>query len=225
MMTNFRRRAFRFGASLVAAVTAISPALLGEAVPVASAQACPDIEVMFARGTGEPPGVGGVGGAFVNAVRGRAGGRSVGEYGVNYPASGDFGNPGFRGTFNAGVGDERGHIQSMAANCPNTRMIVGGYSQGAAVTGNMTAGGVSPDGANHVAAVALFGKPSPNWLRTFGAPPIVIGPQFAGKTIDLCAAGDNICDGAPGGPPDRAHGAYPFNGMVGQAADFAVGRL
>jgi cutinase len=224
MMTYFRRHAVRLTA-LLAAVTTATPALPSGPVQVASAQACPDIEVVFARGTGEPPGVGGVGGAFVNAVRARAGGRSVGEYGVNYPASGDFGNPGFRATFNAGVGDERGHIQSMAANCPNTRMVVGGYSQGAAVTGNMTAAGVSADGANHVAAVALFGKPSPNWLRTFGSPPIVIGPQFAGKTIDLCAPGDNICDGAPGGPPDRQHGAYPFNGMVGQAADFAIGHL
>ena len=59
------------------------------------------------------------GGAFVNAVRGRAGGRSVGEYGVNYAASGAFGNPGFRRTFADGIADERGHIQFMAANCPN----------------------------------------------------------------------------------------------------------
>src|SRR5947209_19130906 len=113
MTTDFRRRAYRLTASLLAVLTTASPALLGVSVQVASAQACPDVEVVFARGTGEPPGVGGVGGAFVNAVRSRAGGRSVGEYGVNYPASGAFGNPGFRGTFNAGVGDERGHIQSM----------------------------------------------------------------------------------------------------------------
>lgn len=218
-MITDRRRA----SVLVALVT--SAAVLGGPVHVASALACPDVEVVFARGTGEPPGVGGVGGAFVNAVRGRVGGRSVGEYGVNYPASGAFNSPGFRGGYNAGIGDERGHIQFMAASCPNTRLVVGGYSQGAAVTGDLTSGGVSADGANHVAAVALFGKPSANWLRTFGRPPVVIGPQFGGKTIDLCAAGDSICDGAPGGPPNAAHGAYPFNGMVGQAADFAVEHL
>ena len=27
-----------------------------------------------------------------------------------------------------------GHIESVAANCPNTRFILGGYSLGAAVT-------------------------------------------------------------------------------------------
>jgi cutinase len=225
LITNSRRPAFRLQPSVLAAVVTTSVALLSAPAQVASAQACPDVEVIFARGTGEPPGVGGIGGAFVNAVRGRAGGRSVGVYGVNYPASGAFGNPGFRRTFEDGIGDERGHIQFMAANCPNTRMVVGGYSQGAALTGDMTSGGVSPDAGNHVAAVALFGKPSPNWMRTFGNPPVVIGSQFAGKTIDLCAPGDNICDGAPGGPPNRAHGAYPFNGMVDQAADFAVGHL
>jgi cutinase len=225
MITDSRRRAFRLGSPVLAAAVATLAALLSGPAQVASAQACPDVEVVFARGTGEPPGVGGVGGAFVNAVRGRVGGRSVGVYGVNYPASGAFGSPGFRLTFTNGIGDERGHIQSMAGSCPNTRMVIGGYSQGAALTGDMTSGGVSPDAANHVAAVALFGKPSANWMRTFGNPPVGIGPQFAGKTIDLCAPGDNICDGAPGGPPNRAHGAYPFNGMVGQAADFAAGRL
>jgi cutinase len=225
LTTATHRRAFRLRPCVLAAALTTAAGLLGGPVRVASAQACPDVEVIFARGTGEPPGVGGIGGAFVNAVRGRAGGRSVGAYGVNYAASGAFGNPGFRRTFQDGIGDERGHIQFMAANCPNTRMVVGGYSQGAALTGDMTSGGVSPDAANHVAAVALFGKPSPNWMRTFGNPPVGIGPQFAGKTIDLCAPGDNICDGAPGGPPNRSHGAYPFNGMVGQAADFAVGHL
>ena len=212
-------------ARALAVLLTTSAVLLSAPSLVASAQACPDVEVMFARGTGEPPGVGRVGQAFVDALRGRVGGRSVGVYGVNYAASGDFGNPGFRRTFSDGIGDERGHIQSMAAGCPNTRMVIGGYSQGAALTGDMTSAGVAPDAANHVAAVALFGKPSVNWLRTFGDPPVVIGPEFAGKTIDLCAPGDTICDGAPGGPPNLAHGAYPVNGMVGQAADFAAGRL
>ena len=52
--------------------------LLGAPVPSASAQPCPDVEVIFARGTGEPPGVGGVGQAFVDALRSEAGGKSVG---------------------------------------------------------------------------------------------------------------------------------------------------
>ena len=62
-------------------------------------------------------------------------------------------------------------------------------------------------------------------MRQNGAPPIVIGAPYAGKTIQLCARGDTICDGAQGGGPTFAHALYPVNGMVGEAATFAVGRL
>ena len=64
--------------------------LLGAPVPAASAQACPDVDVVFARGTAEPPGVGGVGQVFVDALRSEAGGKSVEVYPVNYVASADF---------------------------------------------------------------------------------------------------------------------------------------
>ena len=47
-----------------------------------------------------------------------------------------------------------------------------------------------PEVANHVAAVAFFGKPSNPWLQSYGAPPITIGPLYAPKTIDLCDPDD-----------------------------------
>src|SRR5262245_45966690 len=59
-------------------------------IPAASAARCPDVEVVFARGTTEPPGVGGIGQAFVDSLRAHVGGRSVGVYAVNYPASTNF---------------------------------------------------------------------------------------------------------------------------------------
>ena len=55
--------------------------------------------------------------------------------------------------------------------------------------------------------------------------PLTIGPLYVPKTIDLCAPGDTICNGAPPGPPNGAHGSYGANGMVNQAAAFAVKRL
>ena len=58
--------------------------------PPASAVVCNDIEVVFARGTSELPGIGRVGEAFVGDLAARVGNRSVGVYGVNYPASYDF---------------------------------------------------------------------------------------------------------------------------------------
>ena len=224
---------------LGAAMIATWAASLSTPMPSASADPCPDVEVIFARGSGEPPGVGGVGQAFVDALRSQAGSKSVAVYPVNYAASTDFGDPiAFAGTVIDGIRDARNHVQSMAASCPNTKMVLGGYSQGAAVTGFVTSANVPPgvpsaavpeplppDVADHVAAVALFGKPSDAWVTQYGAPPIVIGPAYAAKTIQECAPSDNICDGAPGGGPTAAHLMYPVNGMVGEAASFAAGRL
>ena len=51
------RRIARFLGAVVVTTWAV---LLNPAVPSASAQPCPDVEVVFARGTAEPPGVGGI---------------------------------------------------------------------------------------------------------------------------------------------------------------------
>jgi cutinase len=195
--------------------------------------------VVFARGTAEPPGVGGVGQVFVDALRSEAGGKSVEVYPVNYVASADFaGGIQFAATVVDGIRDAAAHVQATAANCPKTRIVLGGFSQGAVVAGFVTSAVVPegvpaalvpapmpPEVADHVAAVTLFGKPSDQFMRDVGAPPVAIGPLYAAKTIDLCAADDTICNGAPPGAPNIAHALYPVNGMVNQAATFAVGRL
>ncbi|MGB0970167.1 MAG: cutinase family protein [Mycobacterium sp.] len=224
---------------IVVAVLGAWATLIGAAVPPAAAQPCPDVEVVFARGTSEPPGVGGVGQAFVDAVRAQAGPRTVGVYAVGYPASDDFFNrAGFASTVVHGIRDEMNHVQAMAANCPDTKLILGGYSQGAVVSGFTTAAAVpagvdaaalpepmQPDVAEHVAAVVLFATPSAEFLRQFGAPAVTIGPLYAPKTLEICDPGDSICSGAPGGGFNLAHGLYTFNGSVNEGAAFAVERL
>jgi cutinase len=225
--------------SILVGVAGIAGCLVGTPMPSASAEPCPDVEVIFARGTGEPPGVGGVGQAFVDALQSTAAGKSVAVYPVNYAASGDFEDrTAFAQTVIDGVRDAGSHVESTAANCPDTRIVLGGYSQGAAVAGFVTSADV-PSGvpaaavpqplpaevADHVAAVVLFGKPSDAWTSRYGAPAITVGPAYASKTTQLCAQGDTICDGTPGGNPSFAHALYPVNGMVGDAATFAVGQL
>ena len=59
--------------------------------------------------------------------RGKVGGRSVGSYAVNYPADYNFLLAG------EGANDASAHVQYMMGACPNTRLVLGGYSQGAAV--------------------------------------------------------------------------------------------
>ena len=197
-----------------------------------SNSACPYAEVVFARGTFEAPGVGDTGQAFVDALNSRLGGRTVDVYAVDYPASLDFDDA------VQGVIDASNEVESIAATCPHTRIVLGGYSQGAAVAGYTTSdatppGYVLPAGISgpmpasvspHVAAVTLFGKPSSGFLDLVDrrAPPITIGQLYAAKTLELCAAGDPVC----GGGLDRAaHSAYKDNGMAQQAAEFVVHAL
>jgi cutinase len=190
--------------------------------------------VVFARATAEPPGIGQVGQAFVDSLRSQVGGRSVGVYAVNYPATEDF-----MTSASAGAIDARAQVQSVAANCPNTRIVLGGYSQGAIVIDLITAMPVSvagftpapmpPDMADHVAAVTVFGNPVDRFV---GAPLTAISPQYGSKAIDLCAAGDPIC--SPGGGMampqhdemfSEAHLSYVKSGMASQGAAFAASHL
>jgi cutinase-like protein len=210
-------RLIRFGltAALLAAVAFfVAPKLL----PLASAS-CPDVEVVFARGTDEPPGVGRVGQAFVSSLR-QDTRRSVGAYGVNYPANKDF------LAAADGANDASNHVQHMANNCPNTKLVLGGYSQGAAVIDIVTTAPLPglgfhqplpADAADHVAAVALFGNPSGRAGGLMSA----LTPNFDGKTIDLCNQGDPICSG---GNQWKAHLGY-VPGMTSQAASFVAARI
>ncbi len=202
---------------LTAGLMLIAP---GAAVPSAHAQDCPDIEVVFARGTDDSPGLGRVGGAFVDSLRSRVGGRSVGTYAVNYPASFDF------LAAADGANDASAHIQYMVANCPNTRLVLGGYSQGAAVIDIIAAvpfpavgfnNPLPPNVPEHVAAVAVFGNPS----AKLGAP-LTISPVWGSRAIDLCNAGDPVCSD---GESIAAHRNYGPAGLTSQAAGFVAGLL
>jgi cutinase len=88
-----RRLLMCVAAVLISGVTLVAPAVVSSGTSaVASAQAdpCPAVQVVFARGTGEPDGTGRVGQAFVDALRPLVKGKSVAVYGVNYPATRDF---------------------------------------------------------------------------------------------------------------------------------------
>jgi cutinase len=223
-----RRQAVRLAFAAVAAAAVVQPFALA---PAAAAEACPDVQVVFARGTFEPPGLGATGQAFVDALQAELPGKSIDVYPVNYPASLDF-----QQGAAAGVIDASNKVQSVAAACPKTKQVLGGYSQGAAVIAYTTTDTLPPDYvlpvgitgpmpksvAGHVAAVNLFGKPSSGFLQMLdnGAPPITIGSAYTAKALDLCVANDPVC--SPGGGDPGAHGQYAVNGMTQQAADFAT---
>lgn len=212
-------------ATLVAVSLLVGPSILpgDNAIPTASA-ACPQVEVIFARGRLESPGVGAIGNAFVSALRSKTK-KNIGVYAVRYPADNEI---------DEGANDMSAHIQSMANNCPDTRLVLGGYSLGAAATDVLLAVPFSffgfdnplPDGMDQkIAAVALFGNGAA-WI----GPITNFSPTYSDRTIELCHGADPICN--PADPntweenwTDHAAKEYINSGMVNQAADFVAGKL
>jgi len=238
LVVRMGRLTVRAALSTIFAALAVGAILVGSlAAPTPSANAaddsCPSVEVVFARGTNEAPGVGATGQAFVDALNARLPGKTVDVYAVDYAASLDFGQTA------DGIVDATNKIETIAASCPTTKIVLGGYSQGAALAGYTTtdtvpAGFALPAGltgpmppaiAPHVAAVVVFGTPDTWFLNLVdhNAPPITIGQLYTAKTLQLCATGDPVC--FPGGLDRAAHSSYKDNGMADQAADFAAHEL
>lgn len=213
----------RMSGRLAAIVSTLVCAAVPLAVPPsAAADPCPDIEIVFARGTNDAPGLGNPGQAFADALRSQVGGRTLTTYAVNYPANYDF------LAAADGASDAANRISQMAVACPSTRIVLGGYSQGAAVV-DMLAGipplgnkigevGSAPPLASslvpNVAAVAVFGNPA----TKFGNP--ITSSVFGGRSIDLCKDGDPICSR---GRNPFAHSDYVSSGLTNQAANYVAG--
>jgi cutinase len=205
-------------ASVSTAALLVSP----HAAPLAHAD-CNDAEVIFARGTNEPPGMGRVGDAFVDSLRQQTNGMSIGTYAVNYAASklqlhgGD------------GANDTINHIKQTVASCPNTKIVLGGYSQGASVmdiVAGVPIGGIDwgnslpPQYANNIAAVVTFGDVAD---RAGGSLPTQ-SAMLGSKALDLCNPQDPICHAGPGNEwSDHTEGYVPV--YTTQAAAFAASKL
>jgi cutinase len=211
--------------AIAAAVLAASAVVSGGPASSAAADPCSDVEIVFARGTSEPLGIGRVGQALTDALQPLLGGRSVSTYAVNYPATYDF------LTTAEGAADATARVAAMAAQCPATRIVLGGYSQGAAVIdmlagvpplgnriGNVDSVPPLPGGlTRNVAAVAVFGNPA----TKFGNPVSASG-LFAGKAVDLCSDGDPICSD---GRNPFAHRHYETSPFINQAPSFVAGMV
>jgi cutinase len=210
-------------AALVSAMLIAPPVFFAHRDRAHSTQseACPDIQVVFARGTDEPPGPGGVGQALVDSLRSLVNDKSVAVYAVDYPASYDF----LRAI--DGANDARQFVENTISSCPQTKVVLGGYSQGAAVIDLLTAPRNSTFGlgdplpkpvADHVAAVVVFGNP----VDRVGPPLTKLSPLFGYKAIDVCNGADPVC--APSGEV-ATHRVYVESGMTAQAARFIADRV
>ncbi|EDN08022.1 predicted protein [Histoplasma mississippiense (nom. inval.)] len=139
---------------------------------------CQPLTLIFARGTDEVGNMGEiVGPSLATALRTLLKGK-VTVQGVDYPASLlgnlDFGEDGGKTMVDL--------VNQSLSQCPNSKVVLAGYSQGASVIHNAS---IDLWDAQ-IARVVLFGDP----LR--GLPLVAIAKD---KVMEICAKGDPICRG------------------------------
>jgi cutinase len=183
----------------------------------ASAATCSDVDLVFARGTGEPQGPSVLQNGTLNALKSGLSGKSVSQYSVVYPAGSDQ-------NAKPGADDLVKHVSSVAAECPNTKFVLGGYSQGATVVDlsigvRVFGGSATPIPTNlapKVAAIVTFGNPLGNQKLAAAT------PTYGSRVKEFCAAGDPVCQN---GSNFAAHLEYISNGDTTKAGQFAATKV
>ncbi|TGO07629.1 hypothetical protein BTUL_0258g00070 [Botrytis tulipae] len=147
------------------------------------ARACSDVTVIFARGTTEVGTLGTVvGPPFLSALKSALGSSSVTMNGVEYPAD----VPGFlEGGDAAGSKTMASMVTSTLSSCPDTKLVISGYSQGGQLVHN-AAKLLPADTVAKISSAVIFGDPD-NGDAVQGV--------SADRTDIICHAGDNICQG------------------------------
>jgi len=144
--------------------------------------ACKEYTVIFARGTTEPGNVGIlVGPPFFDALRTQLGSANIAFQGVNdYSASID----GYlEGGDPTGSAEMATQIEQAYSQCPNTKLVASGYSQGGQIVHNAAA--LLPAAVGTwISSVVIFGDPDDGQA---------IPNVDASKVDTYCNVDDNIC--------------------------------
>lgn len=175
-------------------------------------EACKPITLIFARGTTEMGNMGSVvGPAFANALKQQLGEDKVAVQGVDYAA--DAGGIATEVTGGAGTQAMVADVQKAVQKCPDTQIVISGYSQGAMLVHN-TANKLSADQAGKVKAAVTFGDP-------FKSQALKNVPEGAFKTF--CATSDPVCGaggvGAIGGASSGGSSSTSTSGHLGYGSD------
>ncbi|KAI9050787.1 hypothetical protein LZ554_004906 [Drepanopeziza brunnea f. sp. 'monogermtubi'] len=167
---------------------------------------CASITLIWCRGTNEPGNVGKhTGPSFFKAVADITGPENLTVQGVPYPAK-------KRGFLSGGSTEGSKKMAELAAlaaeKCPETKIGLGGFSQGAQLV-HRAAKLLNTTTATHISSVVVFGDP----FYPAAIPGI---PDW--KVATFCREGDNICEG--GMRICQAHREYPDDAPA--AAEFVV---
>ncbi|WP_336087251.1 cutinase family protein [Nocardia sp. SSK8] len=128
--------------------------------------------------------------------------------------------------------------------CPDQRLVLLGYSQGARVIGNTLAdrAALTDQATARIDAITLFGNPLRNGAEPYnrgtadaalsGTGPLPTGALagFADRLHDYCSAGDRVCAGGDpsagfGNALSYGHFLYFVNGDRDRAAEFVAEQL
>ncbi|KAF9873736.1 cutinase [Colletotrichum karsti] len=173
---------------------------------------CKDVIMVFARGSTETGNMGTIcGPPTANAVKSNF--QSMAVEGVDY-AAGLATNTLPGGADPAGIAEMKRLIEKANTECPNSMLVVGGYSQGAAVTHRAVED--LPQGMkDQIVAAFMFGDTQ---FQQEGGK-IANFPED--KTNIICARGDAVCRGTLTILP--AHLSYGRNAQ--EQADFITQKL
>ena len=228
-----RNLLFKSISAFVGAVALGGATMVGLTAGVASAQpACPDVHWIGAAGSGERTGNvaadDGMGRVVYKSYRDLAAlvqqtGRTITAEAVNYPATpvpedgGILDWAGFIGSVDEGTAALGQQYQTFVAQCPASKVVLAGYSQGAMVvhrnlhalgaTPNLAAALLVADGdrlpmdptinIGSVVAVPEAGKGVAQDWPVLAHAPAPLPPMIGAKTISVCNVGDAVCDYDP----------------------------
>ncbi len=194
------RASRRLTALLAAAAALVGGVILPAAQAVsAPSGSCAAIIGITARGSTEPQGGGSLAGPLVASIA-AASRQTVAQIDLVYPA--DLLN--YQSSEKTGVANLTSLLKTTAAKCPTSRFLLVGWSQGAAVIGDVLAAAKVP-AAPRIRAAVLYGDPNFNSAEPFdtgGFKPGVNGifarptgqlTRFASRLRSVCHADDNFC--------------------------------
>ncbi|KAL3464506.1 cutinase [Aspergillus heterothallicus] len=219
-------------------IKALTLLLLGHtlATPLEERQSCPQIHVFGARETTASPGYGSSS-TVVNAVLNAYPGST--SEAINYPACGgqsSCGGTSYSASVAAGIDAVASAVNSFNSQCPGTKIVLVGYSQGGEILDAALCGGgvpnqgitntavrLSSSAVNMVKAAIFMGEPLfraglPYSVGTcaaggFDARPVGFSCPSASKIQSYCSAPDPYCCN---GSDSATHNGY--GSVYGHAA-------
>jgi acetylxylan esterase len=222
---------------LVAAAGGLTIATAPATAVPAPGGGCAAVHVITARASTEAPGEG-ITGALVTQIV-NSSRQTVSRASVNYPANN------YASSSAQGVSALKIQLTNQVNACPNQKIVLAGYSQGAHVVLDVLGGGgggslgattppIAAAIASHVTAVATFGDPRHvvnqafdlgtsrrNGLFPRTAAQLQVLAGFANRIQAYCDTNDTFCDS---GASVQVHLTY-LNRYQNAAAGFVLGKI